>query len=349
VRRAINGGPAAARNTAIRLVETDAVAMLDSDCVAPPGWIEQLAAHLADPLVALVAPRIRPRFATSAVGRYGSYRSCLDLGPAAAAVAPRTRVAYVPTAAVIARRAALLDVAVDGAVFDEALRYGEDVDLVWRLHDAGWRSRYDPSVVVAHDEPECWRALVTRRFRYGTSAAPLALRHPAHTVALVLPPWPAIAVAGLLVGRPSLSAAGATATLVAVGRTVRGAGLPADASLHSTARILGQTWTGTGRYVSQFGLLVAAGAVVAGGRRSSSWQTRLRRGAWLGLLLAPIAADRRRCPPDLDPIRGAVAQLADEAAYGAGVWAGCLRHRSLRALRPAAFRSARSPRPRGVT
>ena len=47
-----------------------------------------------------------------------------------------------PTAALVVRRAVLED------GLDTALRYGEDVDLVWRLHDAGWRVRYDPAVVV---------------------------------------------------------------------------------------------------------------------------------------------------------------------------------------------------------
>ena len=48
-----------------------------------------------------------------------------------------TKVSYVPTAALLVRRAALDSVTPGGgAVFDPALRYGEDVDLVWRLHDA---------------------------------------------------------------------------------------------------------------------------------------------------------------------------------------------------------------------
>ena len=77
---------------------------------------------------------------------------------------PGSRVSYVPTAALLVRRSALDSVAIDDAaipapghlagpgplssrgVFDPALRYGEDVDLIWRLHDAGWRVRYEPSV-----------------------------------------------------------------------------------------------------------------------------------------------------------------------------------------------------------
>ena len=140
MRRGVNGGPGPARNTALGMVGTEFVAFLDSDCVPPPDWINALAGHFADPLVAAVAPRV----VNAGPGPGGSP---LDLGPRPARVAPLTRVAYVPTAALVARRAAI------GDGFDEALRYGEDVNLVWRLIEAGWRVRFEPAVRVAHTEP----------------------------------------------------------------------------------------------------------------------------------------------------------------------------------------------------
>jgi hypothetical protein len=140
------GGPAAARNTGVAHVSTPFVAFLDADTVAPPDWIERLGGHFDDPRVAAVAPRIRGR------------RSLLDMGSG-------RNVPYVPAAALIVRR--------ELAHFDEALRYGEDVDLVRRLRAAGHRVVYEPDVVVEHDE----RARVRRRFLYGTSAAALSVRH----------------------------------------------------------------------------------------------------------------------------------------------------------------------------
>ncbi|HEY9557036.1 MAG TPA: hypothetical protein VIR58_09890, partial [Acidimicrobiales bacterium] len=38
--------------------------------------------------------------------------------------------------------------------------------------------------------------------------------------------------------------------------------------------------------------------------------------------------------PGLDPLRYGLLRALDDAAYGAGVWAGCLRERSVRALLP---------------
>ena len=85
--------------------------------------------------------------------------------------------------------------------FDETLRYGEDVDLIWRLLDRGHRVVYDPSVVVLHHEADVLR----RRFRYGTSAAPLAARHPTRLRHVVLARPRPLALARVLheQGRPA--------------------------------------------------------------------------------------------------------------------------------------------------
>ncbi len=334
VRRPANGGPGAARNTGLLGVTTDLVAFLDSDCVPEPGWIERLAAHLADPAVAAAAPRLvavpaGPDWA----GRYTMAACCLDLGEAEARVVPGTRVAYVPTAALVVRRAALAPGAAPGGVFDPALRWGEDVDLVWRLHGAGWRIRYDPAVRVSHHEPSGWPALLVRRFRYGTSAAPLASRHPGQVPPLVLHPWPALTVAGLLAGRPAVAGLSFAGSVLAMRRTLHRAQLPARGVLPAMVTATRQTWLGVGRYACQFGAPVLAAALVApgGSGRARRWA---RRAAAASLVLGPPLtawSARRR---SLDPVRYVLGHLADDVAYGAGVWAGALRARSAAPVRP---------------
>jgi GT2 family glycosyltransferase len=350
VRLASSGGPAAARNAGLAGIQTELIVFLDSDCVPPPGWIETLSAHLADPLVGAVAPRIVAHAPRTAAGRYEQARGSLDLGDQPARVIPAGRVGYVPTAALLVRRVALDAVALDTvaldtvaldpvaldtvasgdrAVFDPALRYGEDVDLVWRLHEAGWRIRYEPSVQVPHDGPAGWAGLLARRFRYGTSAAPLARRHPANLAPLVLQPWPAVTVGAALVRRPAVAAAGAIAAWLDITSAVRRAGVPADGAPAATVTAIRQTWLGVGRYLTQFAAPALAVALAGRGRRSAG-----RRAAAASLLLGPALTGYAQSRPGLDPVRYTLAHLADDVCYGAGVWAGCLRERTLLPVRP---------------
>ncbi|HWC79983.1 MAG TPA: mycofactocin biosynthesis glycosyltransferase MftF [Pseudonocardiaceae bacterium] len=342
VHRIENGGPAAARNTGLSTVDTKLVAFLDSDCEAAPGWLDGPAAHFADPLVAAVAPRVLAVAPHTWAGRYAACAASLDLGPREARVVPGTRVAYVPTAALLVRRAALPD-----QVFDPGLRYGEDVDLIWRLHAAGHRIRYDPSAVVRHHEPESWSALLGRRFAYGTSAGPLALRHPAAIAPLVLQPWPVVTVAALLGRRPLLAASSFVASVLAMRRTLSRADLPATGVLRAMGNGVYQTWLGASRYGVQFGApLLLAGLLRPGGRTPGRrWGRRI---ALASLVFSrPLATWFTQRPP-LDPVRFTAASLADDVAYGAGVWAGSARARTFRAVLPAVswrpFRITRTAR-----
>ena len=293
-----NGGPAAARNTALPLLDKGFVAFLDSDCLPPPGWLEALRGHFEDPAVVAVAPRV-----------VGGARSPLDLGLHPAAVRPGSAVAYVPTAALLVRRTALVP-------FDEALRYGEDVDLVWRLLDAGGVVRYDPAVVVEHTEPRHTTERLVRRYRYGTSAAPLEQRHPGRLTHLVLPPWPTAIVALLLARRPGLALAGAAVSTARLDRQVD--------DLPTSARCVADATTGTalglGRALALLGPL--GWALAAKDRRAAA------------LLLAPVVHEWWQRRPAEDPVRYGGRVLLDQAAYGAGVLAGCARHRTVGPLVP---------------
>jgi mycofactocin glycosyltransferase len=347
VRRDRNGGAGAARNTGLSRVDTDVVVMVDSDCVPRPGWIERLAAHLADPLVAVAAPRIVPvpsPAAGTAAGRYNAVRGSLDLGGRESPVAAGTRIAYVPTAALVVRRSALLDVQRDGDIFDPELTCGEDVDLVWRLRAAGWRIRYDPSIHMGHQEPSSWSALLARRFRYGTSAPQLALRHPTSIPPLVVSPLPALTVAALLAGRPDVAGVGFATSVARMTETLRRAELPTDGTVPAMLRAAHQTWLGAGRYGLQFASPLLAAAIAARrlpGERHP-WARRL---AAASLVLGPGLTGWRTRRPALDPVRFTLASIADDVSYGAGVWYASLKHRTLSALRPAVARRTDHPNP----
>ena len=345
VRREVNGGPAAARNDGLAVIDSEFVALLDSDCVPAPDWIAELVVQLADPCVGAVAPRV-----TSAAGdahgwsaRYCRAHGGLDLGDRPGRVAPRTRIAYVPTAALIARTSALRSVARLGYVFDPALRYGEDVDLVWRLHEAGWLVRYEPMTGVGHHDPTSWTALLRRRYRYGTSAAPLGRTHPDAIAPLIVHPWATATVLALLARRPMLAAAAFATTVHTTAGALRDAGVPTEGTTRAMTTAVGQTWLGLGRCLTQFATPALAAAVLSPGRRRGRVG---HRAAVLSLLLGPsltawVQSARPGARRELDPLRFAGAHVADELAYGLGVWAGCIRQRTLVPLRPVIARAPR--------
>lgn len=339
-RREHRGGPAAARNTgaaaAAPLLAGAAVpvlAFVDSDCRVPPGWLDALLPHFADPAVAAVAPRIRavaPPGARGAAGRFAAAHSPLAMGDRPAEVVPGGAVGYVPSAALLVRA----DRFAAAGGFDERLRVGEDVDLVWRLHDAGWRVRFDPSVAVEHVEPARWRALLARRFRYGTSAGPLARRHPGRLPPLRLTGAPAAVLLLTLAERPALAGALAAGVTARGARRLRRAGLGRRESVLAPALGLAGALRAAGRTAVQLGWPVL---LPAAARRRSM------RVPLLTLVVADPLARWWRERPALDPVAWTLACVADDAAYGLGVWAGALAARTAEPLLPRLDTRRRSP------
>jgi mycofactocin system glycosyltransferase len=324
IRRPVNGGPAAARNQALAGLATELVAFVDSDCTVGPGWLSALLWLFDDPAVGAVAPRIRPEPVhpnddRSARSRYAADRSPLDQGPEPSEVGPGRRVRYVPSTALVVRASSLV------GGFDEDLRIGEDVDWVWRLSDAGWRIRYEPSVTVFHREPDSWSALLARRFRYGTAAAPLARRHPGRLAPLELRPWPTAAVGAVLARQPALAVAVLAGSTVHLARGLRARHVPVWWSLRWTLQGAGWTAVGLGRAATMVG-----GPLMA----MAAWRSRRRALVGVTLMALPPLVEWVQRKPRLDPVQWSVASVVDDMAYGAGVWSGCLRWRSLGPLLP---------------
>ena len=322
-----NVGPGGARNAGVGATTTSLLAFVDSDCVPPPDWLDRLVGHLDDPVVGAVAPRVRGSGGDCLLQRYAVDRGPLDLGRREAEVRPGSRVPYVPTAALLVRRAAL-----PAGPFDPALRYGEDVDLVWRLHDAGWSVRYDPRVVVTHDEPTRWGSWLRRRHHYGTSAAPLAQRHGDRLTPLVVPPWTTAAWLLLLSGRPLPAIAAAAVPAFRLHHRLRRTGLPLGECARTAGSFAAQGVLATGAGLGGAGTVVTGpllGALLLSGRT--------RRAAAAALLAPPLLewVGRR---PGLDPLTWSAVRLVDDFAYASGVWRGCWRARTTRPLRPSRLR-----------
>ena len=323
VRHEANRGPAAARNTGLREVSTPLVAFVDADCVVTPGWLETLTGHFDDPRVAAVAPRISPRISTTGLlARYEAARSALDMGPRPELVTHGAALAYLPSAALVVRRECLAD-----DRFDERLRVGEDVDLVWRLIGDGHLVRYEPAAVVTHEirtAPVRWAGRIAD---YGSSAAELDRRHPGRLAPARLSVFNVAAAALLLTRHPvaGLAAIGAAAARLAA--TLRASSVDLGAVPPVVAKTLLSDADSAGHLLRRewwpIGWLALAGV-----RRS--W---LARAAVAVMLLAPVR-DWLTRRPDVDLPRYLALRLAEDAAYGSGVITGAVRSRRPRVLLP---------------
>ncbi len=318
LRHDVNQGPAAARNTGLAEVTTPLVAFVDTDVQLPDGWLEPLLSQFADERVALVAPRVAGAPGDTWLAGYEQRNSPLDLGPEPARIAAGTRVSYVPAAAMVWRTHVLREL----GGFDEAMRLGEDVDLVWRCAAGGHRSRYEPTSVVYHQARSTAKALLRQRFGYGRSAATLARRHPKALAPVRMSGWSALSWLLLAARRPLLAIGVAGGTTIALQRKLT------DVPPRESARLAGLGHLAAGRQFAKaitrvWWPLAIAAAVV----------NRRARAVVVAALVGPALIDAVRAKSPR-PLTDAPFATVDQMAYGAGVWAGVLAEREFRPLWP---------------
>lgn len=336
-----NVGPAGARNTGLRLVRTPLVAFVDSDVTIDAARLLDLARHCADPQVALVGPQVvgkvrseKPRW----FERYDAAASSLDLGSTGGVVRPGAEVGWLPSACLVGRTDLLTG---HTGGFEDGWRVAEDVDLVWRLVDAGHVVRYDPDVRADHDVRGTVRTWLGRKFFYGTGGADLAARHGDKVAPAVLSPTMALSGWALLQRRWwSLPVAALAGALTARNLAPH---LPLKGGRHTVAARLAAK--GTGWAVRQeAGLLLRHWWPLAA--LAAPFSRQVRRA-----LLSAVAVDMfvlLRERTGVDPFTALAARRLDDLAYGSGLWWGALRHRSPRCLLPRRPGAAAGP-PDGVS
>ncbi len=321
VRRPVPGGPGNARNLGVSRVIEPVIVFVDAGVIVSIEQLAALARELAVGDTVAVAPRVRSEEGPTRLARYERVWSPLDMGSEPGLVGPGRRLSYLPSTCLAVWSSAL--VAAGG--FDPDLRYGEDVDLIWRLGSAGW-VRYVPHIDVTHPPRSTLAGFVRQRFLYGTAAGPLARRHGRTVAPARLDRRSAMAWAAIVTGlRGPAALAGVWSTAGYVAMLLR-CGVPR----RQVARIVAGGWVATAQ-----GLAVSTArtwwpvVVVAAARR------RFRPAA---LLLALGWLRRLRLPGSRTPIAGPAAGgdrvghgctdlalgILDDSAYALGVWRGSI-------------------------
>jgi GT2 family glycosyltransferase len=166
-----NRGLSAARNSGMEAASGEIVAYIDDDAVPDPEWLKHFAATFASgPFAAAGGPNILPPGSTAVAQCVANAPG----GPTHVLVADR-EAEHVPGCNMAIRKAALQEI----GGFDPQFRVaGDDVDVCWRLLDAGKRIAFNPGAVVFHHRRRSVRAYLRQQRGYGKAEALLERKHP---------------------------------------------------------------------------------------------------------------------------------------------------------------------------
>ncbi|HVM49522.1 MAG TPA: glycosyltransferase [Candidatus Acidoferrum sp.] len=166
-----NLGLSTARNTGIAAATGEIIAFTDSDCRADEDWLYYLVGDLlSGEFAAIGGPNLLPpedSVVASAV-------MVSPGGPAHVMLTDR-EAEHIPGCNMAFYKWALAQIGGFDPAFHQA---GDDVDICWRLQQAGWKIGFSPAAFVWHYRRSTVRAYLRQQYGYGEAEAILVRKHP---------------------------------------------------------------------------------------------------------------------------------------------------------------------------
>ncbi|MEY4483123.1 MAG: hypothetical protein RL693_575, partial [Verrucomicrobiota bacterium] len=166
-----HAGLSAARNHGMKLAAGDLLAYTDDDCIPDEDWLLYLSSAFDAPeWVAAGGPNIPPppRNETEA---------CVAAAPGAPShvLINDEEAEHLPGCNLVIRKDALMAI---GGFREEFTTAGDDVDICWRLRNAGGKLRFVPAAVVWHHRRFTVQAYLRQQSGYGHAEAMLMTHYP---------------------------------------------------------------------------------------------------------------------------------------------------------------------------
>jgi len=166
-----NKGLSVARNVGMQAATGELIAYTDSDCVVDPHWLKLIVRAMTDGRFdGCGGPNYAPH-------EEGWVEACVAAAPGAPChvLTADDRAEHLAGCNMVFRKAALLTIGGFDAQFTSA---GDDVDICWRMIDAGFTLGFCPAAFVWHFRRNTIKAYYGQQRGYGRAEAMLYLKYP---------------------------------------------------------------------------------------------------------------------------------------------------------------------------